>query len=98
MLNRLRDNKICLETAYPCDAQSIVKGVVRVVNLDFHNVCFLESEFEEFGLGMGKNTYNTAVFLYAVESLSDVVLVFGLILCESLVLGSHPVSVEPSLA
>ena len=36
MLNRLRDNKICLETAYPCDAQSIVKGVVRVVNLDFH--------------------------------------------------------------
>jgi len=36
MLNRLRDNKICLETAYPCDAQSIIKGVVRVVNLDFH--------------------------------------------------------------
>jgi hypothetical protein len=36
MLNRLRDNKICLETAYPCDAQSIIKGVARVVNLDFH--------------------------------------------------------------
>ena len=36
MLNRLRDNKISLETAYPCDAQSIIKGVVRVVNLDFH--------------------------------------------------------------
>jgi len=68
------------------------------VNLDFHNMCFLESEFEEFGLSMGENTYNTAVFLYAVESLSDIVLVFSLIFCESLVLGSHPVSVEPSLA
>ena len=36
MLNRLRDKKISLETAYPCDTQSIIKGVARVVNLDFH--------------------------------------------------------------
>ena len=48
MLNRLRDNKICLETAYPCDAQSIVKGVVRVVNLDFHKKVSVRYTFDNW--------------------------------------------------
>jgi len=68
------------------------------VYLDFHNVCFLESKFEEFSLGMGEDTYNTAVFLYAVESLIDVARKFSLVLGESLILGSYPVTVETSLA
>ena len=48
MLNRLRDNKVCLETAYPCDAQSIIKGVVRVVNLDFHKKVSIRSTFDNW--------------------------------------------------
>ena len=33
--NRLRDQKVKLESAYMCDLNT-VKGIVRVVNLDFH--------------------------------------------------------------
>jgi hypothetical protein len=56
------------------------------IDLNFHNVCFLESEFEEFGLGVGKNTYNRAVFLDTVKSLTDIVLILSFVLGESLVL------------
>jgi len=73
-------------------------GDVSTVDLDLHDMCLLESEFEEFGLGVRENTDNTAVFLDTVKSLGDVGLVFGLVLGESLVLGADPVTVEPSLA
>lgn len=72
-------------------------GDVTTVDLDLHDVCLLEAEFEEFGLGVCENADNTAVFLDAVESFADVLLVFGFVLGESLVLRSHPVAVEPSL-
>jgi len=36
MLNNLRDRKVSLESAYVDQANKKIKGVVRVVNLDFH--------------------------------------------------------------
>lgn len=73
-------------------------GNVSSVDLDLHDVCLLEAEFEEFGLSVCEDADNTAVLLDAVESLADVLLVFCFVLGESLVLRSHPVAVEPSLA
>lgn len=80
-------------------AESVVDlgSDVSTVDLDLHDVCLLEPEFEELGLSVGENADNTAVFLDAVKRFADVVLVFGFVLGESLVLGSHPVAVEPSL-
>ena len=48
MLNRLRENKICLETAYPCKVQSNITGTVRVVNLDFHKKVFVRYTFNDW--------------------------------------------------
>lgn len=70
---------------------------IPTVDLDLHDVSFLEPEFEEFSLSVRENTDNAAIFLDAVESLGDVLLVLSLVFGESLVLRSHPVAVEPSL-
>lgn len=45
--NRLRDQKVKLESAYMCDI-STVKGVVRVVNLDFHKSVFAKYSLDEW--------------------------------------------------
>jgi len=71
---------------------------VATIDLDLHDMCLLKTEFEEFSLGVRKNTDNAAVFLDTVESFADVLLVLGLVFSESLVLRSHPVAVEPSFA
>ena len=45
--NRLRDKKVSLESAYMCDV-STVKGIVRVVNLDFHKQVLIKYTTDEW--------------------------------------------------
>ena len=45
--NRLRDQKVKLESAYMCD-MSTVKGIVRVVNLDFHKSLLIRYTLDDW--------------------------------------------------
>ena len=45
--SKLRDRKVSLESAYMCDLTTI-KGIVRVVNLDFHKSVFVRYTLNEW--------------------------------------------------
>ena len=55
MLNKLRDDKVSLETAYSCDAQAIIKGVARVVNLDYHKKVSIRYTLDDWNTSLDVN-------------------------------------------
>ena len=73
-------------------------GSISSVDLDFHNVCLLQSKVELLDLGVGDDTNDGAelldAFEFGIDALSTIFGVLGGVFGKGLLLGTVPVLVR----